>query len=288
MSNAAYPDAYPRTVVMSLQGLFRPFTTAAGSGVGMASYARPTTPSGLGLNDGHQLPRRQGLHHRRTCPGPAWASSATPGSARPSGWPTGRAARSSPTAPAPPRAPRRQRQVPERRLRHPRPGRLGRRPDGIPNYQATLNVRFNYDTAVKVQNAELRIYDRTDPEQAGQRRDHQGRRNHPPRHHPGQHRLGRHHLAHSGRLRLHRLPRPSPGVSGLFAGNGNNGQWTDTQHDWYVAISASPTPSAARPCTACKGDDGRRVHLYLNLHSCRLSGAVRPPSSWGRRAARSS
>ncbi len=33
---------------------------------------------------------------------------------------------------------------------------------------------------------------------------------------------------------------PSPGVSGLYAGNGNNGSWTDTQHDWYLTISASP------------------------------------------------
>jgi hypothetical protein len=33
---------------------------------------------------------------------------------------------------------------------------------------------------------------------------------------------------------------PAPGCSGLYAGNGSNGAWTDTQHDWYLAISASP------------------------------------------------
>lgn len=31
----------------------------------------------------------------------------------------------------------------------------------IPNYQSTLNIRFTHGTAVKTQNAELRIYDRT-------------------------------------------------------------------------------------------------------------------------------
>jgi hypothetical protein len=31
----------------------------------------------------------------------------------------------------------------------------------IPNYLATLNIRFEHDTAVKVQNGKLRIYDRT-------------------------------------------------------------------------------------------------------------------------------
>lgn len=34
---------------------------------------------------------------------------------------------------------------------------------------------------------------------------------------------------------------PSPGVSGLYAGNGNNGAaWSDTRHDHYILISASP------------------------------------------------
>jgi hypothetical protein len=30
------------------------------------------------------------------------------------------------------------------------------------------------------------------------------------------------------------------GPSGQYAGNGSNSAWTDTQHDWYLVLSASP------------------------------------------------
>ncbi len=33
---------------------------------------------------------------------------------------------------------------------------------------------------------------------------------------------------------------PSPGVSGLYAANGVSSVRSDAQHDWYVALTASP------------------------------------------------
>jgi hypothetical protein len=110
----------------------------------------------------------------------------------------------------------------------------------IPNYQATLNIRFNYDTAVKVQNSTLRIYDRSNPDNPASGVTTKVAEVI----HPGitQANTGSGDttwLTPGGSGSTVSLA-PSPGVSGMFAGNGNNGQWTDTQHDWYVAISASP------------------------------------------------
>jgi len=110
----------------------------------------------------------------------------------------------------------------------------------IPNYQATLNIRFTYDTPVKTQNVELRIYDRTDPNKpASGVTTKVAEIIHPAN---DQSNTG------SGDTTWHTpggsgvtVPlAPSPGISGLYAGNGSNSTWSDTQHDWYVAISASP------------------------------------------------
>lgn len=110
----------------------------------------------------------------------------------------------------------------------------------VPNYQATLNVRFTFDTPVKTQNAKVQIYDRTDPNKAASGVTTQAAQVI----HPGttQSNTGSGDTvwtAPAGSGVVLNLC-PSPGVSGLFAGNGANGAWSDTQHDWYVALSASP------------------------------------------------
>lgn len=110
----------------------------------------------------------------------------------------------------------------------------------IPNYQCPLRIRFTNDTAVRVQNAELRAYDRTNP-------------NNPPSGvtckvaeiiHPDtvQNNNG------SGDTTWYTpagssvvVPLAnSPGPSGLYAGNGSNSNHSDTTHDWHVAWSSSP------------------------------------------------
>ena len=112
----------------------------------------------------------------------------------------------------------------------------------VPNYQSTLNMRFTHTSAVKVQNCELRIFDRTNINSA----------------------------ASGVTTKVAEIIHPSvvqtttgsgddqwitpkgsgvvvnfansPGSSGLFAGNGTSviSTRTDTRHDWYAAISASP------------------------------------------------
>ena len=116
----------------------------------------------------------------------------------------------------------------------------------IPNYQATLNIRFNNATAVKVQNAYARIYDRTDPNKpASGGTTKVGEVIHPD---TVQNNNGSGDTAWStpGGSGTKVSLAPSPGVSGLYAGNGADGQWSDTQHDWYLAISASPDSIGAK------------------------------------------
>lgn len=112
----------------------------------------------------------------------------------------------------------------------------------IPNYQSSLNIRFNHSSSVKVQNCELRIYDRSNI-------------NNPASGvttkvaeiiHPASTQT-----ATGSGDDTWRTPAgsgtvvnfaSSPGASGLWAGNGVNvvSTRTDTQHDWYAAISSSP------------------------------------------------
>jgi hypothetical protein len=110
----------------------------------------------------------------------------------------------------------------------------------IPNYQATLNVRFTYDTPVKVQNAQLFIYDRVNPNNpASGVTTAVAEVIHPA---PTQTNNGSGNTtwtfpAGSGTVLA---LSNSPGTSGLYAGNGSNSLWTDTQHDFYLCLSASP------------------------------------------------
>lgn len=110
----------------------------------------------------------------------------------------------------------------------------------MPNSLATLNVRFENDSAVKVQNVKCYIYDRTDeaapasgvttklaelihPDEVQNNNGSGDTTWHTP----------------AGSSVIVDLA-PSPGISGLYAGNGSNSTRSDTRHDHYLAISASP------------------------------------------------
>ncbi len=111
----------------------------------------------------------------------------------------------------------------------------------IPNYLATLNVRFTYDSAVKTQNVKMRIYDRVsiDNEPSGVvsqvaeliHLDTVQNNN-------GSGDTVWQAVAGSGVILS---LAPSPGMSGIFAGNGSNSTYSENRHDWFVAISQSPS-----------------------------------------------
>jgi hypothetical protein len=110
----------------------------------------------------------------------------------------------------------------------------------IPNFQSTVNVRFTNATAVKVQNVEARIYDRANINNpASGVTTKAAEIIHPD---PAQGAGGSGDAtwitpAGSGVT----VPlAQSPGSSGLYAGNGAQSVRTDTRHDWYMALSASP------------------------------------------------
>jgi len=112
----------------------------------------------------------------------------------------------------------------------------------IPNYQSTLNVRFTNASAVKTQNIELRVYDRSDINNAGvgvttkaAEIIHGSEIEGPGGSGDDQW------ITPAGSAVVLDLA-PSPGVSGIFAGDGVIVVSTASfeQHDWYVALSASP------------------------------------------------
>lgn len=108
----------------------------------------------------------------------------------------------------------------------------------IPNYQATLNIRFTHSTAVQTQNIEVRAYDRVSIN------------NNPSgvtfyvfeAAHPNNSQAS----AGSGDTLWTQIYgsgstltlNNSPGISGLY--NNGAGGWSDVQHDWYLGASASP------------------------------------------------
>lgn len=110
----------------------------------------------------------------------------------------------------------------------------------IPNYLATVNIRFTNDTAVKVQNNRLRIYDRSDITKAPSgvttkvyevihpdtTQNNNGSGISTWWTQPG---LG----TASGFVLM-----DSPGISGHY--NNRTSTRPDTVHDFYCAISASP------------------------------------------------
>jgi hypothetical protein len=121
----------------------------------------------------------------------------------------------------------------------------------IPNYLATVNIRFTHASAIKVQNAKMRMYDRSNinnvpsgvtvraaelihpgiTQVAEGSGDNVwiGTTNNPQTGLPS--------VGGSG---LYVDLANSPGVSGLHAGNGSDSLRTDTRHDWFCCLSASP------------------------------------------------
>lgn len=116
----------------------------------------------------------------------------------------------------------------------------------IPNYQATLNIRFTHGSAVKVQNAQLRIYDRVNINLGASGVTTKAAE----LIHPGNTQVANgsgdsQWITPVGSSVVLNLA-PSPGMSGLFAGNGSDSTYSATRHDWYVALSASPDSIGAK------------------------------------------
>ena len=112
----------------------------------------------------------------------------------------------------------------------------------IPNYQATLNVRFTHSNKVKTQNCELRIYDRTNINNPASGVTTKVAEIIHPR--VTQFATGSGDdawIAPKGSGVVASFAS-SPGVSGFYAGDGVTVISTkqSTRHDWYAAISASP------------------------------------------------
>jgi hypothetical protein len=114
----------------------------------------------------------------------------------------------------------------------------------IPNRLATLNIRFNNDTAVKTQNVELRIFDRSNIDNAASGVTTKvAQLIHPD--------TNQANISNSSDVAWSTpwgsgetvALLSSPGVSGE-APNGTETQ--STQHDWYVVISASPDSIGAK------------------------------------------
>jgi hypothetical protein len=113
----------------------------------------------------------------------------------------------------------------------------------IPNKEATLNIRFTNDSAVKTQNVNLLIYDRvgTSSNASGVTtkvaelihvNTVQGA--------TGSGDAAWHTASGSEGVPATIPLAQSPGQSGVWAGNGVVSEATDMRHDWYVALSASP------------------------------------------------
>lgn len=123
----------------------------------------------------------------------------------------------------------------------------------IPNYQATLNVRFKNDASVRVYNAECRLFDRNNINAA-----------------PSGVFVKLAEIVHTSRLQNNAEGKGhsswqdvdsgqlislfnSPGESGQYAGIVN--YRSDNRHDWYLAISMSPKTLGKRD----------QVGLYVSL-----------------------
>ncbi len=116
----------------------------------------------------------------------------------------------------------------------------------IPNYQATLNIRFTHGSNVQVQNAQLRIYDRTNIDLGASGVTTKVAE----LIHPGNTQVANgsgdsQWITPVGSSVVVNLA-PSPGMSGFFAGNGSNSTYAGQRHDWYAAISASPDSIGAK------------------------------------------
>ncbi len=110
----------------------------------------------------------------------------------------------------------------------------------IPNAQATVEITFTHSTAVQVNNVKCYFYDRVNKNNNPSGvtvRAAEVIHPDPVQNNNGSGDASWITVGGSGSvLDL----APSPGVSGLYAGNGSNSTRPDTTHNWYVAVSASP------------------------------------------------
>lgn len=109
----------------------------------------------------------------------------------------------------------------------------------IPSYLSTLKISFQNSTPVQVEDVELRIYDRVninnDP--SGVICQVAELINLNTSYATGSGDSSWTHCYGSGSVLT---LANSPGLSGQWAGNGTNSTKTDTRHDWYTILSASP------------------------------------------------
>jgi len=115
--------------------------------------------------------------------------------------------------------------------------------DAIPNNRATLNIRFTHTSAVKAQNAQLRIYDRSNINNAASGVTTKVAEITHPWATESPHTAGSGvndgiWYTPAGSGTVFNLS-PSPGQEGKWAGDGASAR-PDDRHDWYVAMSASP------------------------------------------------
>jgi len=116
--------------------------------------------------------------------------------------------------------------------------------DRVPNRLATLNVRFTNDDAVKTQNVKLRIFDRSNINNAASGVTTKvAELVHPD---PNQANVS------NSSDSTWSTPAGSADIMTLIASPGESGQrpagaeTSDTRHDWYTLISASPDTIGAK------------------------------------------
>lgn len=110
----------------------------------------------------------------------------------------------------------------------------------IPNYLATLNIQFTNASAVKAQNVKLYIYDRTSINNPASGVTTKVAELIHPDSIQNNNGSGSTTWASPAGSAVVMTLANSPGSGGLYAGNGSNSTRSDTEHDWYLAISASP------------------------------------------------
>ena len=107
----------------------------------------------------------------------------------------------------------------------------------IPNHQATLNIRFSHDTPVKTQNAKLQIYDRVSTSNGPSGLYCQVASIIHPLVATGVTGSGSATWVQASGSSTTLSCHTSPGESGISISGANT---QEKQHDWYVALSASP------------------------------------------------
>jgi len=111
----------------------------------------------------------------------------------------------------------------------------------IPNYQTTLNIRFENDTACNTQEAYLIGYDRTsidNPPSGVVLYAYETRHPDVSQENPGSGNMPNWTRLEGSTSRLGMAN--SPGISGIHIADGS-GDYSGTRHDYYVALSCSPS-----------------------------------------------